>query len=95
MKIKTVGLLTELKDFMLTLNKVASSVWTTMVGTIVATYAPARQVAKGDEIDYFAFGGSSILILVDRDKITFDADLLDNTRKGIETAVLMGETIGK
>lgn len=74
---------------------VVSPVGATMVGTIMETYRPGSQVAKGDEMGYFAFGGSSILILVDRDKITIDADLLDNTRKGIETAVLMGETIGQ
>lgn len=74
---------------------VVSPVGATMVGTIIETYAPNSQVAKGGEMGYFAFGGSSILMLMDKGKITIDADLLENTRKGIETAVLMGEKIGQ
>lgn len=74
---------------------VVSPVGATMVGTIIETYKPDSHVAKGDEMGYFAFGGSSILILVDKNKITIDSDLLENTRKGMETAVLMGEKIGQ
>ncbi len=76
-------------------NLIVSPVGATMVGTIIETYTPGSHVAKGDEMGYFAFGGSSILILVDKNKITIDADLLGNTRKGIETSVLMGEKIGQ
>lgn len=74
---------------------IVSPVGATMVGTIIETYTSGSHVAKGDEMGYFAFGGSSILILVDKDKVTIDADLLENTQKGLETAVLMGETIGQ
>lgn len=74
---------------------VLSPVGATMVGTIIETYKPDSHVAKGDEMGYFAFGGSSVLILIDKNKITIDPDLLENTRKGIETAVLMGEKIGQ
>ena len=32
---------------------------------------------------YFAFGGSSVLMLVDKDKVKIDADILENTKKGM------------
>jgi phosphatidylserine decarboxylase len=44
---------------------------------------------------YFAFGGSTIVILVDKTKIKIDADLLENTKNKMESYVKMGETIGK
>lgn len=72
-----------------------SPVGATMVGSIVETYPFGSTVAKGDEMGYFAFGGSSLLLLIDRRRIQLAADLLENTRQGLETAVRMGETIGQ
>ncbi|TDQ24073.1 archaetidylserine decarboxylase [Tenacibaculum caenipelagi] len=67
----------------------------TMVGSIIETYTPNAPVKKGDEMGYFAFGGSTIVILVDSSKITLDQDILDNTQNKMETFVKMGEKIGK
>ena len=66
----------------------------TMVGSILETYTPHKDVNKGDEMGYFAFGGSTIVLLVDKDKITIDADILENTKNRRETFVKMGEKIG-
>jgi phosphatidylserine decarboxylase len=66
----------------------------TMVGGIIETYTPNQPVQKGDEMGYFAFGGSSVLMLVDKNKIKIDADILENSRNQIETFVKMGEKIG-
>jgi phosphatidylserine decarboxylase len=66
----------------------------TMVGSIIETYTPEQPVNKGDEMGYFAFGGSSVVILVEKGKLSIDPDLLENTSKGMETAVIMGEKIG-
>lgn len=65
----------------------------TMVGGIVETYRPDQEVEKGDEMGYFAFGGSTIVILMDKDKLTIDADILENSRNKLETYVRMGEKI--
>ncbi len=65
-----------------------------MVGTIIDTYEPETPCAAGDEMGYFAFGGSSLVVLVDPKHFTIDADLLQNTRDGLETFVRMGERIG-
>ena len=66
----------------------------TMVGTIIETYTPNQELNKGDEMGYFAFGGSTVVVLIDKDKIKIDQDILDNTKNNIETFVKMGEKIG-
>ena len=66
-----------------------------MVGSIFESFTPNTNVKKGDEMGYFAFGGSTIVILVDKTKIKIDADLLENTKNKMESYVKMGETIGK
>lgn len=72
---------------------IVAPVGATMVGTIIETYTSNSEVTKGDEMGYFAFGGSTIVLLVDKDKITIDEDLLKNTKNKIETFVKMGEKI--
>ena len=67
----------------------------TMVGSILETYEANKPVEKGDEMGYFAFGGSTIVMLVDKSKIKIDQDILENTQKKIETFVKMGEKIGE
>ncbi len=67
----------------------------TMVGTIIETYTPNSEVKKGDEMGYFAFGGSTIAVLVDKTKIKMDSDILQNTKNKIETFVKMGEKIAE
>jgi len=69
-----------------------SEIGATMVGSIVSTY-PSEVVAKGDEKGYFKFGGSSVLLLFEKDKITIDQDLRENTNNKMETEVKMGEKI--
>lgn len=73
---------------------IVAPVGATMVGTIIETYTSNSEIQKGDEMGYFAFGGSTIVLLVDKDKITIDADILENTKNRIETFVKMGEKIG-
>ena len=67
----------------------------TMVGSIIETYTSNEKVTKGDEMGYFAFGGSTIVLLVDKSAIKIDADILENTKNKLETAVNMGEKIGQ
>lgn len=67
----------------------------TMVGSIHSTYVPESDVKKGDEMGYFAFGGSTIVMIFDADDFTIDEDLRTNTQNKIETFVRMGETIGR
>lgn len=66
----------------------------TMVGGIKQTYTPNTHVDKGSEKGYFFFGGSTVILVFEKGKIKIDADLIENTKKGIETKVYMGEKIG-
>jgi len=52
-------------------------------------------VEKGEEMGYFAFGGSTILLLFKRGSIRFDEDLVRNSSARIETLIKMGESIGQ
>ncbi len=50
--------------------------------------------SRGEEKGMFEFGGSTIVLLVEKGRITPDADLLKNTSEGYETVVKYGEKIG-
>ena len=67
----------------------------TMVGSIIETFTPNSSIEKGDEMGYFAFGGSTVVLLVDKDNLKIDNDILQNTQNKIETFVKMGEKIGE
>ena len=66
----------------------------TMVGGIKQSYKSNSYVKKGEEKGYFYFGGSTCVLVFERGKVKIDEDLLENTKKGIETKVYMGEKIG-
>ena len=72
-----------------------SEVGATMVGGITQTYTSNSEIKKGDEKGYFSFGGSTLILLFEKDKITFDQDLIQNTKNAFETSIKIGESIGK
>lgn len=72
---------------------VMSEVGATMVGSIEQTYS-GNNVNKGVEKGYFKFGGSTVVLFFEKNKIRIDDDLLINTKKGYETAIKVGERIG-
>ncbi len=49
---------------------------------------------KGTEKGYFSFGGSTIILLYQKDTIKLDKDILKNSENNIETIVKYGEKIG-
>lgn len=65
-----------------------------MVGKIV-NYDQVACIHRGDEKGKFEFGGSTIVLLLKKDAVEIDDDLIENTKNGYETAVKMGERIGK
>lgn len=65
-----------------------------MVGRIVNHYNH-RYVKRGQEKGRFEFGGSTIVLLFEKDAIEWRKDLLERSKKGMETPVKMGEMIGK
>jgi phosphatidylserine decarboxylase len=52
-------------------------------------------VSRMQEKGYFDFGGSTIVLLFQKNIIAFDHDLLANSSRGIETLVKVGETIAR
>lgn len=67
----------------------------TLTGGIVQTYKENEFAEKGSEKGYFAFGGSTIILLFEKGKIQFNKDLIQNTNDGYETFLKMGEKIGE
>jgi len=64
------------------------------VAGIHQTYT-GTNVTRMQEKGYFDFGGSTIVLLFQKNAIAFDPDLLTNSSEKIETLVKVGETIAK
>ena len=70
------------------------AVGATMVGSINLTATPGQAVRKGQEHGYFAFGGSTVVLLFQPGRIRFEGDLLARSALPLETLVKMGRRIG-
>ncbi len=66
-----------------------------MVGKIKNNHTCGKVFKKGDEKGMFEFGGSTVVMLIEKDKVRIDMDLIQNTNEGFETSVKMGDCIGK
>jgi phosphatidylserine decarboxylase len=67
----------------------------TNVGTIRQSFVPGRPVAKGDEKGFFAFGGSCVITIFQRGRITFDADVVAQSAQHLETYAKFGDRLGE
>ncbi|KAL8761703.1 MAG: hypothetical protein Q9184_002207 [Pyrenodesmia sp. 2 TL-2023] len=65
-----------------------------MVGSTVITRKEGERVSRAEELGYFKFGGSTILLLFEPGTMRFDEDLTDNSRGAVETLVRVGMSIG-
>ncbi len=65
-----------------------------LVGKIV-NYHEDAIVQRGEEKGRFEFGGSSIIILLEKDRAVIDEDIRNNSANGTETMVKLGERIGE
>lgn len=65
-----------------------------LVGRIVNRYVDSTDVRRGEEKGYFEFGGSTIILLTQKDKVTPLGRIVENSRKDIETRVRQGELVG-
>lgn len=66
----------------------------TCVGSIHQTFMGGCRVQKGEEKGFFSFGGSCIVLLFEKGRIEFDADLVRNSERGLETKALFGSSLG-
>ena len=64
------------------------------VGRIVNNHE-VHTYKKGEEKGYFEFGGSTIVLLIKKNTIIVDEDILENSKEGVETIVKYEEGITK
>ncbi|KAK5116968.1 hypothetical protein LTR62_006689 [Meristemomyces frigidus] len=65
-----------------------------MVGSTVITRKKGEKVRRAEELGYFKFGGSTILLLFEKDVVRFDDDLVGNSNSALETLIRVGMSIG-
>jgi phosphatidylserine decarboxylase len=66
----------------------------TCVGSIHQTFTPGQPITKGAEKGYFAFGGSSTLLMFEPGTVTLSADLLESSSKIMELYAKVGTAAG-
>lgn len=72
---------------------ISVSVGAMLVGKIINTFVPQKQYKKGEEMGYFEFGGSTLVIIFKRGSIKLQKKFLENSKFGFETEVKMGQSI--
>ncbi|KAF9290285.1 hypothetical protein BGZ88_007385 [Linnemannia elongata] len=65
------------------------------IGALLGAKSAGTRLEKGDELGYFAYGGSTCILLFQPGSVRFDEDLVATSLKGLETLVKMGERIGE
>lgn len=58
-----------------------------MVGSTIITRKPGDRVGRAEELGYFKFGGSTLLLLFEPGVMRFDEDIVDNSNQAVETLV--------
>ncbi|APA16270.1 hypothetical protein sscle_16g110400 [Sclerotinia sclerotiorum 1980 UF-70] len=65
-----------------------------MVGSTVITRKAGENVKRAEELGYFKFGGSTILLLFEEGAMRYDDDLVGNSSQALETLIRVGMSIG-
>ncbi|KAL1853183.1 hypothetical protein VTK73DRAFT_9068 [Phialemonium thermophilum] len=65
-----------------------------MVGSTVITRQEGEEVKRAEELGYFKFGGSTIVLLFEEGRMVFDDDLVDNSNGALETLIRVGMSVG-
>jgi phosphatidylserine decarboxylase len=65
------------------------------VGSIRECFEPGVRVSRGSHKGYFELGGSTVVLLFEKDRIILDSDLTTNSQKEIEMYVRFGESLGR
>lgn len=63
-----------------------------LVGSINFTVEEGQQVKRGEELGYFAYGGSTVVAVYAKGLINFDEDLLANSKNKLETLMKVSHT---
>lgn len=73
-------------------NVIQMEVGALFVGRIVNH--PLTEFTRGQEKGKFEFGGSTVILLLQKGAAAIDEELLENTRAGLESIVRLGNRIG-
>lgn len=65
-----------------------------LVGKIANLHG-SGPIKRGEEKGMFLYGGSTVVLLLQKDAATLPDELYENTRLGLETPVRMGQQIGE
>jgi phosphatidylserine decarboxylase len=63
------------------------------VGRIVQVHAPDRNFERGAEKSVFKFGGSAVVVFGEAGAWSPSSDILQQTKRGVETLVRLGDCI--
>lgn len=66
----------------------------TCVGRIHMTRELGMEVTRGEEMGYFAFGGSCVVLCFEPGALSLDEDLLDRSAESLEVYAKMGDSLG-
>lgn len=64
------------------------------VGSVVQTFVPHVPHKRGDEKGLFLFGGSTVIVLYEPERVKADEDILQHSRLGVEAIVKLGQGVG-
>lgn len=65
-----------------------------LVGSIEFTVTEGDKVQKGQELGYFAYGGSTVIVLFPEDMgVEFDEDMSNWSKNGLETILQVGQGV--
>lgn len=65
-----------------------------MVGSTIITAEEGQNVKRTDELGYFQFGGSTLVVLFEPGKMRWDSDLVNNSKQALETLIRVGMSVG-
>lgn len=66
-----------------------------MVGSIVQHQPLGGPCRRGGEKGYFQFGGSTVILVLEPNRVVVDPDILEHSAMGVETRVYFGERVGR
>ena len=61
----------------------------------ITNHKTKGRFARGDEKGFFEFGGSTVVMLFQKDTVKIDSAIYDNTQQNKESVVRMGQKIGE
>lgn len=66
-----------------------------LVGSVGWSKKVGDTVERGEEVGWFAYGGSTVVVVFPEGMIVFDEDLCVNSEHSIETLVRVGDSLGQ